>query len=235
MKLLVFLLMFLMVSDVARRANEAYERGDYAAAEAAYLEAIRANPDDHRLHFNLGNALARQGKFSEAITAYERFREMAPDHQSRALADYNIGNIYGMQEKWDRAAEQFRSALRQNPADSDAKHNYEVANRNLQEQEQDPDSGNQQNDDQNEGNDQDQQDGQQSDGSGQQDEQEDQQQQQNQQGNEQEQRERPRPESNMTQEEADQVLNALENMEKDLLKDYHKKQIPSNTRHAKNW
>ncbi|HAC16033.1 MAG TPA: hypothetical protein DCE78_08840 [Bacteroidetes bacterium] len=238
MKYLIFLLIFVMSTDGARRANEAYEKGDYAGAEQAYLEAIKETPDDARLYFNLGNALAQQGKFDEAVTAFEKFKGMSDSPEDRSKADYNIGNIYGNQEKWDRAADQFRQSLRQNPTDPEAKYNYELANRLLQEQQQQQQQDqDQQNQDENSEGEQQQSDQQQQEGD--QDEQDQQQNQQNesqdQQGGDQQQQERQQAQSDMTEEEADRILNALDNKEKDLLKNYHKNKVPSNIRHAKNW
>lgn len=243
MKYVIFLLIFVISTDVARRANEAYEKGDYAAAEQAYLEAIRETPDDARLYFNLGNSLAQQGKFDEAVTAFEKFKDMSDSPEDRSKADYNIGNIFGNQEKWDKAAEQFRQSLRQNPEDPEAKYNYELANRLLQKQEQQQQEQqqqqdqNQQNQDDNSEGEQQQSDQQQQEGDqNQQDQQQNQQNEsQDQQGGEQQQQERQQAQSDMTEEEADRILNALDNKEKDLLKNYHKNKVPSNTRHAKNW
>lgn len=241
MKYVIFLLIFVISTDVARRANEAYEKGDYAVAEQAYLEAIRETPDDARLYFNLGNSLAQQGKFDEAVTAFEKFKDMSDSPEDRSKADYNIGNIFGNQEKWDKAAEQFRQSLRQNPEDSEAKYNYELANRLLQKQEQQEQQQqqdqNQQNQDDNSEGEQQQSDQQQQEGDqNQQDQQQNQQNEsQDQQGGEQQQQERQQAQSDMTEEEADRILNALDNKEKDLLKNYHKNKVPSNTRHAKNW
>jgi Ca-activated chloride channel homolog len=241
MKYVIFLLIFVISTDVARRANEAYEKGDYAVAEQAYLEAIRETPDDARLYFNLGNSLAQQGKFDEAVTAFEKFKDMSDSPEDRSKADYNIGNIFGNQEKWDKAAEQFRQSLRQNPEDPEAKYNYELANRLLQEQEQQQQQQqqdqNQQNQDDNSEGEQQQSDQQQQEGDqNQQDQQQNQQNEsQDQQGGEQQQQERQQAQSDMTEEEADRILNALDNKEKDLLKNYHKNKVPSNTRHAKNW
>lgn len=241
MKYVIFLLIFVISTDVARRANEAYEKGDYAVAEQAYLEAIRETPDDARLYFNLGNSLAQQGKFDEAVTAFEKFKDMSDSPEDRSKADYNIGNIFGNQEKWDKAAEQFRQSLRQNPEDPEAKYNYELANRLLQKQEQQEQQQqqdqNQQNQDDNSEGEQQQSDQQQQEGDqNQQDQQQNQQNvSQDQQGGEQQQQERQQAQSDMTEEEADRILNALDNKEKDLLKNYHKNKVPSNTRHAKNW
>lgn len=242
MKYLIFLLIFVMSTDGARRANEAYEKGDYAGAEKAYLEALKETPDDARLYFNLGNALAQQGKFDEAVSAFEKFKDMSDNPEDRSKADYNIGNIFGNQEKWDRAAEQFRQSLRQNPTDNEAKYNYELANRLLQEQQQQQQQQDQNQQDQDENSEGEQQQSdqqQQQQGDQDQNQQDQQQNQQNenqeQQGGEQQQQERQQAQSEMTEEEADRILNALDNKEKDLLKNYHKNKVPSNTRHAKNW
>jgi tetratricopeptide (TPR) repeat protein len=236
MKMLLLLLVFLQVSDGARSGNEAYNRGDFTAAESAFRQAIERNPDDARLHFNLGNALARQQKFDEAIQAYERFKSLSQSPQDRALADYNIGNMFGQQEEWGRAADQFRNALRQNPGDQEAKFNFEFANRNQQQQEEEQPS--QDGDDQQE-QDQDQQsEPQQDDSEG--DQQENQQDQQSDQNDgddgepDQQPESQPQP-GDMTQEDAERLLNALENQEQDLLRDFHKNQIPQNRRHAKDW
>lgn len=218
MKLVVaiLLLMFAASTDGARKANEAYEKGDFATAEAGYREALLKTPDDARLYFNLGNALTQQAKFDEAISAFEQFKNMTPDARQRAAADYNIGNIHGAKEEWAKAAERYRESLRANPDDAQAQHNYELARRRLTQPppQQQPQPGDQKNNE-----DQQQQNGEQQ-----------QQQQQQQQNDQQEARE-----GQMSQREAEQILNALENKEKELLKEFQKKQIPPRTRHAKNW
>jgi len=240
MKYLLLIALLMVTNDDARRANEAYQKGDYAAAEQGYLRAIEQSPDDARLYFNLGNALAQQGKFDEATAAYERFKDRTNDPVERAKADYNLGNIYGNQEKWDRAAEQYKQALRQNPDDPEAKYNYEYSNRMLQQQQQEQQQQDQ-NQDQQEQNQEGEQDQESQPDQGNEDQQneqnqQNQQDQQEQSGNEQQQeQQQPRNPNEMTQEEANRILNALDNKEQDLLKDYHKNKIPSTKRNVKNW
>lgn len=219
----LLLLLFAVSTDGARKANEAYEKGDYATAEAGYREALLVAPDDARLHFNLGNALARQGKFDEAVASYEQFKQLTSDPRERAAADYNIGNIHGAKEEWAKAAEKYRESLRANPSDTQAQYNYELARRRLTQPppQQQPQDGDQ---------DQDQQE--------QQEQQDSRQQQQNQDGKSQQSDPQSAPEARegqMSRKEAEQILNALENKEKELLKDFQKKQIPPRTRHAKDW
>lgn len=222
----LLLLLFAVSTDGARKANEAYEKGDYATAEAGYREALLVTPDDARLHFNLGNALTRQGKFDEAVASYEQFKQLTSDPRERAAADYNIGNIHGAKEEWAKAAEKYRESLRANPSDAQAQYNYELARRRLTQPppEQQPQDGDQQQENQ------EQQDAQQQEQNGDQ--------QQNRDGESQQNDPQSSPEARegqMSRKEAEQILNALENKEKELLKEFQKKQIPPRTRHAKDW
>lgn len=44
-----------------------------------YQAALRADPDDPALHQALALLLEKEGRFVEAITAYERFLELEPE------------------------------------------------------------------------------------------------------------------------------------------------------------
>jgi Ca-activated chloride channel homolog len=236
------LLILLSANDRAREANRAYDRGDYATAEQIYRELLSEDPGNTRLLFNLGNTFAKQQKYEEAIEAFERFKRMTDSARERSIADYNIGNLHSEREEWDRAMEQYRKALRQNPDDNDARFNYELARR--MQQEQPPQEQQQQQQQQGDGQ-SDQQSQSQQDQQQQQQEQDDsdsqdQQQQDQQQGGQgdQQRNERQRPQEmdgQLSPEEADRMLNALESKEKDLLKDHLKQQVPPSPPHAKDW
>ncbi|WP_372393095.1 tetratricopeptide repeat protein [Xanthomonas sp. NCPPB 3582] len=60
---------------------QAYRRGDFAAAQKAFEHV----PTDEGL-YNLGNALARQGRYDEAIAAYDRALKQHPN-QADAIAN----------------------------------------------------------------------------------------------------------------------------------------------------
>ena len=124
--ILFFLLTAFAVND-KREANEAYENGNYEQAEQLYLSAIEQDPDNARLYFNLGNAQAKQGKVEEAIQSYMEFRGLASTPEDKARAEYNIGTLLAEGKKWKPAASHFKNALKLNPDDFDAKHNFERA------------------------------------------------------------------------------------------------------------
>ncbi|HKB57756.1 MAG TPA: hypothetical protein VKC51_09215, partial [Lacunisphaera sp.] len=54
------------VTGSADPASEAYKRGDFAAAEAAWRQAVSATPTDWTTRHNLGLALAQQDRWAEA-------------------------------------------------------------------------------------------------------------------------------------------------------------------------
>lgn len=141
-RILSYSLLFILFTAAAvndgRKANEAYENGNYEEAEQLYLTAIEQEPDNAKLYFNLGNARARQGKVEEAIDSFMEYRLLTDSPEEKALAEYNIGTLLAEEEQWKPATTHFQNALKLNPADMDAKHNFERA---LAEQKEDDEEG----------------------------------------------------------------------------------------------
>ncbi len=149
MKTLLYILIgFLFVaSGDGREANKAYEEGNYVLADSLFRLALEEDPENSKLYFNLGNALAKQGKVEDAIEAYLNSQEYAESAEDKALAQYNIGTILAENEDWKPAAHHFRNSLKLNPGDYEAKHNYELAAKKASE-EQNEQNQDQQNQDQ---------------------------------------------------------------------------------------
>lgn len=129
------------------RGNRLYRQGRYAEAVEAYRAALDDGNDSPTLHYNLGTALLRLGQHQEA----EEHLRMAlatidPDERERTL--FNLGNRYldagrnaadprARDQMLTAAAEAYRDALRLDPGDEDAKWNLELT---LREQENSPPS-----------------------------------------------------------------------------------------------
>ncbi|MBO6792966.1 MAG: tetratricopeptide repeat protein [Balneolaceae bacterium] len=123
-------LLFVLIgasNDDARKANEAYENAEYELAEELYRAAMDAEPDNANIVFNLGNALAKQGKVEDAIQMYLQYSSMVESAEELAQAEYNIGTLLSENQQWKPAVQHLRNALKYNPGDADTKHNFERA------------------------------------------------------------------------------------------------------------
>ncbi|MEX2456872.1 MAG: tetratricopeptide repeat protein [Balneolaceae bacterium] len=239
MKIILLILFGFLISasaaNDARKANEAFRNGDYETAAQLYQAAIEENPDDARLHFNLGNALSKMGMTDEAMESFENFKSLSEDSQERSKADYNTGTMLSESEMYDEAAKFFKNSLKENPTDPDAKHNYELALRKQQEQEQEQEE---QSEDQNEGeDDQENEDQQGEDNQDEGDQEQEQDQNQDQGEGEQEQddqQSQPEPQD-LSEEEAESILNALEQLERELLEGQKKEASENRSSNDKDW
>jgi len=187
--------------SLIREGNGEYETRDYGEAELDYRKALEQQQDLVHGHFNLGDALHRQGKYDEAVDAFQRALEHAGTNELKASAHYNIGNTFMKEEKYREAINAYIDALKLNPDDQEAKFNLSYALKKLREQQQQ-----QQQDKQDKQNKQDKNKQQQ-----QQDQQKDQDQQRQQQNQPQQQRQ-------MSKEEAQRILEVLKNSERDIQK-----------------
>ena len=188
-----------------RRGNIAYKDSSYTDAEVHYRRGLDVNDQSFEGHFNLGDALFRQEKYPEALEQYAEAEKLLKANDklqeeqlnSRLAATYhNIGNALYAQQQYDKAVAAYQQSLRHNPKDNDTRYNLVKAMQQLQQQQQ------QQNQQQN-----DQQNQQQNDSTQQQQQQQQQNQQQNQQPQQNEQQ--------MDKETAEQILQALEQDEKE--------------------
>ncbi len=137
--------------------NEAYEQEDYEAAQSSYQEAIEKSPELPEPHYNSGNVRYRQGQNKEAQESYDRALLEADEDLSRDIL-FNQGNIQLQVDEIEEAIGSYKEVLRLDPSDQDAKHNLEVALSRLPQAEQQQQQGGQQQGDQQQQEDGDQQD-----------------------------------------------------------------------------
>jgi tetratricopeptide (TPR) repeat protein len=105
--------------DMYKKFDHAFdlgEKGQYQEAVSAWRELAASNPDDARIHNNLGTALARIGNFTEAIPQFEKALELNPQfhaiHGSLGLALIAAGRP-------DEAIAHFEKALAVYPESAD--------------------------------------------------------------------------------------------------------------------
>ncbi len=225
-------------SNRAREANRAYLDRDYERAEQLYRQILERSPESPQILFNLGNALAYQGRFEESVEVFQQFRELVDNPADQSAAEYNLGFLYGVDGNLRESLRYFKDAIILNPMDEDALFNYELIRRRLQDGP--PDQGD---DEQQEDQQQDPQDSPIPPTQDQDPDQDDQETQPSPQDAEdqtplsdQERQEGRQPEITDQQlEHAEDIMNALEQIEKDLIKDFKKRQHDAVEPHEKDW
>lgn len=82
--------------------------GDLQRAEKLFTLASQLDKDDYNAHFNLGNCLSAQNKFSDAISAYSRAIEIDPLNYG---AYQNMGNAHFRRSEMNEACDAYLKAV----------------------------------------------------------------------------------------------------------------------------
>jgi len=92
-------------------AYSAERRGDFAAADAAYVEGIRNCPTSYPLAYHRAVFLFRRGRLDEAIEACRRAITLEPDmalnHEDLGRLFFAKGRTEDAEEEWDAALDLF--------------------------------------------------------------------------------------------------------------------------------
>lgn len=213
-----------------RKGNALYAQEQYAEAAAEFRLGVSAvseegpGPVYSGLLNNLGASLYRTGDTEQAGIAFSGAAQMANTPADLVRASYNAGNAAATGKQLEQALAHYRRALLSDPSNADAKFNYEFVKRQLDEQQKQDQEQDKQNQDENKENEE-QQDGDQKQENDQenQDQKQDQKDsgEQNQEQQEQQQQDQQDP-TKMSQQEAERILDALQNEEEQLLRQVQK-------------
>ena len=196
--------------DYLRSGNKLYNDSLFIKAEVDYRKALEINPKSTDAMFNLANALLMQQKAKEAMEQYESVSKIEKDKNKLAQIYHNMGVMLQSAKQLPQCIEAYKESLRNNPKDDETRYNLALAQKQLKDQQQQ-----QQNQDQQQQQQQKQEEEKQDQNKDQQEQdQKDQQQNQQQQQNKNE----------MSKENAQQLLNAVMQDEKNV-QDKVKKQI----------
>ena len=224
--LMVFALSFshsLAQSDrrLVRDGNKLYRQGNVAEAEVAYRKAVEKNGRNAQANYNLGNALMMQRKDSLAIQQLETGAKLETNPLRRAQAYHNMGVVCQQHQMFGEAIEAYKEALRNNPTDDQTRYNLELCKRQQRQQQQQQNQQNQQNKDQ-------------KDKQNQKDNQDKKEQKEKQ--NKQDQQQQQQDKQQMSRENAEQMLNAAMQEEKQTQERMKKAQQKAGKRRLeKNW
>ena len=195
--------------DYLRSGNKLYNDSLFIKAEVDYRKALELNPKSTDAMFNLGNALLMQQKAQEAMEQYESVSKIEKDKEKLAQIYHNMGVILQSSKQLPQCIEAYKESLRNNPKDDETRYNLALAQKQLKDQ-QNQDQQQQQQEQQ-----QEQKEEKQDQNKDQQEQNQDQQQQPQQQ---------QQNKNEMSKENAQQLLNAVMQDEKNV-QDKVKKQI----------
>jgi Ca-activated chloride channel family protein len=211
------------VHALVKEGNNAYEKGKYEDAEVGYKKALEKDGKSKEAHFDLGNAYYKQKRYDESAREYGNSASAMKDARDQAQSLYNLGNTLYQQNRYQDAVGAYKKSLRLNPKDDDTRYNLLMSQAKLKEQQDQKkkDKKNDKNKDKNQDQKQNQKNQQ-----DQQNKQDQQKQQQNQQNQAKQDQTHPQiqKKDQMPKQEADRILEAMKNNEKDIQKKLRKRE-----------
>lgn len=141
MKGLLLLLLLLVdpgdigkINSIKSDAKKAYMAGDYKTAIAKYTlltDSLGVKEDE--VMMNLANSYFLSNDTTNALSAFQPLT-MSDNPQLKSMANQQLGVLSNRQGRFEEALSFFKQALKANPANEDARFNYEMVKKKLQEQ-----------------------------------------------------------------------------------------------------
>ncbi|MDO4691408.1 MAG: tetratricopeptide repeat protein [Porphyromonadaceae bacterium] len=120
-----------------RKGNKLYEKSDFGAAEASYRSLLQQDSLSTYANFAIGNTLYKQGKGQEARSYYEQAAKQADlPKDKEAQIWHNLGNISMQEKQYAKAIEAYEQSLILNPSDDETRYNLVLAQKLLQQEQQ---------------------------------------------------------------------------------------------------
>lgn len=199
-----------------------YKKDQFADAEVKFKKGLEKTKENFELNFNLGDSYYKQERYDEAVNAFQNSLAYTEDDLLKSKAFYNIGNSLLKSQKIKESIEAYKNSLKLNPNDKEAKYNLSYALSLLKQQQDQQQNQNQRDKNQDNQNQNDKNKNNQPNQNN--DEQKDkEQEQQNKDQSSQQDNMKQLDKDNISKEEAERILEALKNNEKDLQKKLRKK------------
>jgi superkiller protein 3 len=102
----------LPAQESLQKAEALLKARKFAEAVQQYREALKEDPENHAIHFQLGFALSLSNQAEEAAAAYRQALALNPKMWE---AQFNLGLLFYQQEQWKEALPCFRAAREIDP------------------------------------------------------------------------------------------------------------------------
>jgi Ca-activated chloride channel family protein len=110
-----------------QKGNELYKQQKYREAELVYNEVLEKEPSNNTAKYNRAITIYKQPKPDEAIKAFDDLAFKTEDKEIKEKSYYNKGAVLSSQKKLEESVEAYKSALRQDPNDKEARENLQKA------------------------------------------------------------------------------------------------------------
>lgn len=152
--LMMMLISFLLTTEVfsdekkslIREGNKLFKEEKFNDAEIKYRKAQEIEYG-YKSTFNLGDALYKQGNFEEATQKFKELTSQNLDKNTLAKVNHNLGNSYFKAGNYEESLKSYKDALKLNPKDSDTRYNLELARQMIKVQQENQKNENQKNKD----------------------------------------------------------------------------------------
>lgn len=128
--------LFAQEKGLIHKGNKLYSEKKYKEAEADYRKALAKKKQDTQGNFNLGDALYKQKKFADAGTQFTKLAEAQKNKKLAAEAYHNLGNSLLESNKLQESIDAYKKALFNNPNDDQTRYNLAYAMDKLKKQKQ---------------------------------------------------------------------------------------------------
>ncbi|MBL6449182.1 hypothetical protein JMN32_22930 [Fulvivirga sp. 29W222] len=123
------------VNKLKKEAKTAYNNGNYQKALDNYLYLVDSmQVEDDNIMLNMANAYYKLKDTTNAVNNYQSVVD-SKDNIIRSVAQQQLGVIANRSKKFKEALEHFKEALKADPANEEARYNYELLKKVLKEQE----------------------------------------------------------------------------------------------------
>jgi cobalamin biosynthesis protein CobT len=123
------------VNEAKKEAERAYLAEDYALAMEKYLYLKDSlNVEDDRLMLNLANAQYYANDSANALTNYKSL-QASSNREIASLANQQLGAMQFRSKKYKEALQFYKSSLKADPSNDEARYNYELLKKLIKEQE----------------------------------------------------------------------------------------------------
>lgn len=154
MKIIILLISLLSVVSLSaqkavrkniKQGNRSYNEQKYEKAAKKYEEAIKINPHALEANFNLGNTLYKQNEWDKSIEQQNHYLLLEKENEQEIAASWhNIGNALLHKKELQKSMEAYKMALRINPDDDETRYNLAVVQKMINDEEEEQDQDQQQ-------------------------------------------------------------------------------------------